>query len=824
MLSKVNNRNLGIGFLSFSLISLSVAVFVLIVWVIVNWGNSYNQLRRLDSGSIQLKNGQTLQIEYPAFIFANDQPSEIQFILRGKASAPVTQPVMLSISVPSSLTTINPESQKYSETIILEFWPDRNGHPVAKAIGFANAKNLEGCFSKSQEIQIFSPDLEEDIKINPIVEALKPASLRNFLDISINKNSPAILAATGLLSAGSFLLAQQFRKLQEREIELENRRYQEFQDEDEEFKNLLETDTVYAAAWLIKRWQQLDREAFEDIEKAASFSGEENSIELQRQKAEQRALHKLTLEQEHLSKLQTLMLLSSWQAPFGLAIINALQQERTFQARKIVNNMRVLDALARNLKLDEESRSGLFVDLCSIYEKRSPKENKEISLKLGDEEVNRVQEIYTVLGEPVSPLIIQMVEELVTTPEGVIMVNKIFNTNEIGKNLLFKSNIIRALDKQQDNKENQEAATSASAIKATLLTERITWQPIWPTTRPYTPGNLLYWLGRQDPSGDFERNPFGPEFGELDNGLMGKKFFLHPVYRRLKTSEPMVVFGERGSGKTTLAMRLTNDYQAAADYSRESVFPIYHALQAQQISLDWMIAVISRALADFVANNPRNYLYAEDEARRAMGRLITKYYGSIDEIKAKMQHSRNYSSDLNKRVVDEIETLTTGSNVDSRPEENLDLLYKARPVGFQRIDFVIDMQATDEIKIQTEQLNELVKHSLPLARRNIILKVFTPKMIEPHLRMPPPVLVIDLDWSEADLQGLLDARTDKKFSLLCKVSEIAENPAGLIVKSAQGSPRGLIKMGNLLMQYAETNLKEGQKLDKEAFRFAGILA
>jgi hypothetical protein len=223
-------------------------------------------------------------------------------------------------------------------------------------------------------------------------------------------------------------------------------------------------------------------------------------------------------------------------------------------------------------------------------------------------------------------------------------------------------------------------------------------------------------------------------------------------------------------------------------------------------------------LIDFVSDNPRRFLDAETNQRIAMGRLMLRQTGTIEKLKVTFKRSGHISNDDWGLILAQINDMQFHiSSKKLNDSEVADLLYVARPDGFDRTYFVLDVGGKYASPENNKIVQELVELTFPLAMIDFFLKAFLPAGLSSTSGHDPIMgrYSKELKWDDTLLRELLQTRFEKLVTV-CDKRKVVD-PYGSIIKESGGSPREVIRYGNALLRYAEEHLKELELLDGKAF-------
>ncbi len=168
-----------------------------------------------------------------------------------------------------------------------------------------------------------------------------------------------------------------------------------------------------------------------------------------------------------------------------------------------------------------------------------------------------------------------------------------------------------------------------------------------------------------------------------------------------------------------------------------------------------------------------------------------------------------------EEILDQVagmEVLPLGGEI--KKTEVLDLLQMAIPDGFNKIYFLMDVSERCLLERAAEVIRDFSGLSLQLARQGFFFKIFAPNEVKPKLGDISMFEQFELSWDDSQLENILDRRFER-FTAFC--DRKIKKPIESLIKASRRSPRRLIHYGNSLIQYAEANLSELEKLPLEAF-------
>lgn len=309
----------------------------------------------------------------------------------------------------------------------------------------------------------------------------------------------------------------------------------------------------------------------------------------------------------------------------------------------------------------------------------------------------------------------------------------------------------------------------------------------------------------------------GSEYAELDSKL-GEVAIQHPIFEQVNGPFPAIVFGDEGMGKTATALILTAKYQkfALSDNEESRVFPVYAPFETGIDAKEWVMEKLSRALVDFIADNPRRFLNAPGAQKTAMGRLMLRHAQSVDSLRLNFYSSPfdDSTGDINQ-VLEYLSGLRYAREDKLTKDETLNLLNFARPDAFDQVDFLWDIRSATPHEEVISRIKEIENLVLPLARQNLFIKIFAPLTVkDPLSGITGFHTVNNLVWNESQLRELIETRI-KMFDTLWDRG--IDDPTGLVVSATEHSPRLAIRFLIALLDYVDQHLQEDRKLNKTVF-------
>ncbi len=366
---------------------------------------------------------------------------------------------------------------------------------------------------------------------------------------------------------------------------------------------------------------------------------------------------------------------------------------------------------------------------------------------------------------------------------------------------------LEELEKSAGEDQKQCLATLQNWRRRPPLGIPLPWESI---RRPSDPPGFVEWLQRWG----FRENPFGPEIAEVDPILSSYGYwplFLEPV----RGSRPAMVLGAPGSGRTAAALLL---YQKCltppASPEETGAFPVWLGMGSWPRSPDGWLKRLGQALAEAllqVCGRDPYALFGAPETATAIAHLFVWYFGPVGSTEAHLRR-QGLRGEMVDYVLSEIETHTS-----RLPGENLDngilwdLICKARPFNLKSTYLILDiptfLPADGDPRVKS--LTTLIEMTGLLAHRGVYLKLFLPAMVSHPLIACWPLKPIFMEWSEEDLREMLRLRLIwasegyvESLQTVCTGNDYPPDPDTWLVRSAEGSPRRLVELGNEMLRKA----------------------
>lgn len=336
----------------------------------------------------------------------------------------------------------------------------------------------------------------------------------------------------------------------------------------------------------------------------------------------------------------------------------------------------------------------------------------------------------------------------------------------------------------------------------------------WRDAPPYLPSP---WEGVLRPPEDrgfadrleswgFSFNPFGPEHAELDPELA--KYGVWPAaLEGVRGYRPAVVFAHPGFGRTAGA-RLLAHACSEVTTPETGAFPVFvEADNWPQTPKDWLEAIgraVAKGLLRARARDP--YALFEHPGGPAVAQLLACCFGAGESLVA-LLHRIGIDKEAHAYILGEVGRFPTGGQSPDRAMLE-DLLQRARPAGFTCTYAILDipLPPPSETTSAGSSLSTLLGLVIPLISRGVFLKIFLPEALRPSLDWFVPVEPLSLCWSEEELREAVQKRLEEasrgKVQTLAAICPHLSEPENWLVRSAGGSPRQLVRLGNQLLKEA----------------------
>lgn len=390
----------------------------------------------------------------------------------------------------------------------------------------------------------------------------------------------------------------------------------------------------------------------------------------------------------------------------------------------------------------------------------------------------------------------------------------------------FRKSLLRSPIVGQRLEELQESVSEAQRRDlGTLLNWRklpsslvipLPWEKV---ARPEGPEHFARWLNEQG----FRVNPFGPEMAELDPWL--SEYGHWPSMLELaRGPRPALVLGPPGSGRTAAALLL---YQKClwppGNPEEASAFPVWLEVypwpQSPEIWLEEIGRALTEALLQICGRDPYA-LFTGFETPAAVASLFTCYFGPTDRMESHLRRQGLSESTLDY-ILGEVEAYAGRVSVEKLDQVTLKgLIGKARPADTKFTYLILDVptfQPADGDQRLTS-LKMLLEMAGSLARQGVYLKILLPEGVGKQVLVSWPLPPIILkEWPEKDLRQMLEKRLTRSsdgqvetLKALFSGKEYPPDPDTWLVRSAQGSPRRLVELGNRILWTAWEKTRNGR--------------
>lgn len=768
-------------FISFSMFIGGVAIALFFTWFLISLNIPYENYKV--SKYFPTKYGQHLRIEYPALLLADKKPGTLTITLRGGNNTVKTIDVNLPTEIRLSSDFDAASKRKLPYTFDVETNKDI---PQTKKLEIKNGGTVQGLgWYAYREITFVSSDLlAEPVTVKIKMETVFGASLRDFINNSVDEKSPLILLVAGFISGAGGVLKNWWDHRKAVEDEKVRLQQEEYEKKEQAKKNKDEL------------WKGLQSESIPTIQKLAD----------QISKAKKEGTPKNLLIEEYEEDFNVLRV-NSWKVILAEKIFNSWQGREYDSAFQFIETIKVfenifLDFLPENTNL----LSPLHILISGIKS------------TLTYDDTQNILNSYKHWGYSIKPILQIVVAEYFENPGNLPMIASTFTKEkQLGYSLLRTTRINSLIDHYRTFPQMSKEITEALRIIENFLNSGVNWRELWQSGNKHASYKISAWLKYHNYDG--KQIPFGSEFAELDADLDLYKV-KHAVFDQVGAAEGTIVFGDGGGGKTATAFILVNNCRKAilgGGRPETGAFPIYAKFESTNDVRAWFIESVSRTLIDFISDNPDRFLVADASRRMAMGKLMLMQAGNVKQLRIAFQSTNNGLNGDHEEIINqvrEIEILRSKKKMGN--SEVVNLLWMAMPDGFDRTYFLLDISDDISLDETSMMVGVLAGLSLQLAKLNFFLKIFAPAALKPKLSNVLMLKKLDLTWDDDLLHEILNRRFDK-FSGFCNQEVVVKKPHDLLVKAAQKSPRKLIHYGNSLIRYAENNLEESQKLPLDAF-------
>jgi len=352
---------------------------------------------------------------------------------------------------------------------------------------------------------------------------------------------------------------------------------------------------------------------------------------------------------------------------------------------------------------------------------------------------------------------------------------------------------------------------------------RYDWPKLWPDRieRSDSPA-ITHWL--KESGTDLMFNPFGPDYAEAESRLP-ELFVEPPGWEEMLASEPMIIIGFEGSGRTASRLLLAHTCQTTrlgTDYrtARVDTFPAHLILffegkTDEKATVMWrgLTRALAEATLNFLALNPHTFAQTPFRQQRALARLFKIHRHALGDLNGYLVGA-GLEPKIADHLADNIQQAARGTRPPALSDEAelLSILTEARLSPFQQRYLMIEISEQVSALLPPEELaahlEPLVQIVHPLAARGIYLKLFVSTAVKRHLVPSFSSLLqirqVELSWDASRLQDLLQRRIEQAggASLRALFHRPMADPGGLLVAEAlkgDGGPRRLIQLGQALL-------------------------
>lgn len=778
----------------FAIVSAFAAVVFAILWVVTSsyapYG-SYKALQEIDMGS-----GQYFKIEYPKLVLADGTPKNLILTL----NAPIDKNKNVVLTFPEEIRLSGFQENASVRKVTREF-ADTNGRIIK--ITFYHSKTVKGIWPYSYQIvEIKSAYLDNDRYVKIRMETISWARIRDFVNSSVGDKSPLILLASGLISwAGTYLL-QFIKDKRERQKDFEQQQREDRKKYEEDLLSSFQKNPVLAVKGFIG---DCKKEGYKDFQSIYA-------------KLEISSCHRIMIEN----------IFICWQA------------RNLLEAKSIIEDLKIFE---KNFSSSDENFPEKVIIVDRLHEMIDDTKDTRVDFSI-------ILKAFTLWGDVLKPTLIPIIRKEVETPANLLDMQNIFKADDAhGTTLLRDAKIQNKLiwyweDSERILTENEsvtftenqkkqakdERSSAAKDLYRRLSTKPI-WKPLWQQKETRRSERMNKWLKSNDP--EFTDFSFGEELAELDGESLNRKkektesferWAEHPSLENIWRAKPLLLFAREGMGKTASAYYLVDICRYPKPEKYTGAFPVYATFQNNLDAKEWIVASVAQALVDFISENPRRFLDAEFAQRVAMSRLILSYTGTLDRVRVNFMRSGHTSNDDWSQILVQLKELFPQPAFKKKitDADVKDLLDKARPDGFSRTFFILDVSSMSMSSERFGVIKELGHFILPLMQADFFIKAFLPVELKAGFdKTLLEIFGVDLEWSEQLLQEMLRLRFER-FTTVCDNRRTVTAPFELIAATSSYSPRRAIRYGNALMHYAEENLMDFQKLDASAFEMVRV--
>lgn len=737
-------------FLVLSFLVALFAIVVLILWSLVTFYIPF-QTYSIETEKKDLSNGQTLRVIYPNLILGDNKPAEMILIFAG---TPSCDEASFTIDIPPGLIVKKPKAQEYGTQ--LEVTSSGSGNdmePEEIKISLVNARSEHGLgLSVIKRIHIKSPQMQDPISVDIGVETIFWIALQSIVNNPENEKNALILFIASLLSGAGTLILQYMKTQQDRMWEEQKSR----------------RDRIAGVM----------RDDYEGV------------ISTFLQLHEKMGVANLTIYEELLQE-------SNWRDKLQVSALKYLQQKDGAKAKRIADYLiKLCDAF--NSKEDKKLFQSLLV-FSDLVSKMKHKQLKDLEANVAENMLTATKN----WQDELSSTAIDLIQYFGSTSEAKSnyqQLKKVLGEDEFGKDLLERSNLQYILKTQSIELDESDKE----------IFYYLNWRPLWTSVSRKPSAKALRWLQQNGVESSSFTLP--SEYAELDQHLMDGMISL-PVLEQIGNPYPTITFAAEGMGKTAAALWWIKKCQDAARSSgnQTKIFPIYASFEITANTREWIVETSSRAITQFISDNPRRFLNAPDIQKNAMCRLMLHHAKNAEVLCSSLRSSAfaSVTGDTD-RIVEYVQKSPFRA-LDNLSIENIISLFSfARPEGFDQIYFIWDNRSAISNEDLSHAIEEIEPLILPLAGQNVVIKVFAPLTAKKASgKIFGSSSIHDIVWSDQKLRELLDRRIDK-FEALWKPG--TKDPTGLVVSKANSSPRRVISIINKIFEHVEMYFEEDDKL------------
>lgn len=747
-------------------------------------------------------NGNSFRIEYPKRILANDKQAVLTITLRGEIDATKTvyievpnevRPLQLSdsIELPGNVRLLKYKNSAANRVVDLNFVIIESDIPQTVKLTFVNSKTVKGFgWYRNKKVIINSSDLlSNDISIDLQMETVGGAAIREFVNSSVGEKSPFILLVSSLITGVGTLWLQLNKDRRDLQKDIEQSQKEKDEDNKKYEERLLNA--------FLNEPVRVIREFVIDCK-----NGESENFESIFAKLEVAGFPRVLIEK----------ILILW------------QNERFNEIKFLIDDILYLQGkFTTNLYSFEIKILNQLQGIAVLKDYSGVKK----------EDIETILDAFELWGGTIRPILIPIVSKVIGVPTNLVLLQNVFEKK--GSLLLWDRKIQEKLMWYREAPERllipQEADSLRNEEKKQIINDRlkilldfqigslasshVIWRPLWKHKVTKYSVRLYNWLK----SHNFQTKNFffGEELAELDGKLFTCKKY-HPIFEKIDQLEPLLLFGNEGMGKTSAAYHLVDSCRNPKPDKYSGAFPIYATYHGELNIKEWILISVARSLVDFISNNPRHFISASSAQRVAMGNLMLSYGGSIDNIEIAFARSESSSNEDLHQVIAQLTDLGAMPKKKILTDVDLiDLLYMAKPDGYNCIFFIIDISGLSTSRPLPGKIKELENLIIPLIQADFFIKAFLPMELKSSFdKQLIEVLSVELTWDEEMLSEMLKLRFER-FPSLCDMKRTIKDPFEIIASASSLTPRKAIRFGNALMNYAEENLSDYQKLDSKIF-------